>query len=79
MTAPNNDFKVVDMTTGFQMTINLGNYESAKILKSITISPKQEGATLSECDAMLKKAKDFCRKKVLEEIKEVLAMEDVHD
>lgn len=71
------DYDVTNITTGFHMTVNLGDYESAKILKGISISPKKDNATEEEIEAMLNSAKKFIRKKVIEEVKETLHMREV--
>lgn len=70
-----NNFEVKELTTSFGMTINLGNYETARIDKSITISPKKIYPTQKEIEQILDDAKKFIRRKVIEEVKETFEME----
>ena len=69
------DFDVESMTASFGMTINLGDYESARIDRGMTIRNKKEDADMNDIKSMLKSAGEVCKKQVIKEVKKVYKME----
>ena len=67
------DFTVDNLTASFGMTVSLGNYESLRIDKSITIRPTKENATKQEIKEMMAVASSYVKSSCKKDIKSFLA------
>ncbi|OQB40302.1 MAG: hypothetical protein BWY04_01391 [candidate division CPR1 bacterium ADurb.Bin160] len=66
------DFTVDNLTASFGLTINLGDYESLRIDKSVSIKPKNENATKDEIKAMMAVASSYVKSAVKKDVKKFI-------
>ena len=72
-------YDVETMTAGFGMTINLGDFESARIDRAITIRNKAPELPMDDIKLMLKSVGDICKKQVIKEVKKVYKMDVIEE
>ena len=67
------DFTIENLTASFGLTVNLGDYESLRVDKSITIKPKDANATKDDIKDMMKVASSYVKSAVKKDVKAFLA------
>lgn len=73
----NEDYKVEELVASFGMTINLGDYESARIDKSMRVRIINEKLSMEEIAEMHDSLAKIVRKKVKNEAKAIMNSEVV--
>ncbi len=73
----NEDYKVEELVASFGMTINLGDYESARIDKSMRVRIINENLSMEEIVEMHDSLAKIVRKKVKSEAKAIMNSEVV--